>query len=94
MTIEKLGKEKVLVDKDKLLEAYMLFDRLYTKNLDNELNFAFLKIEEAIGLYYKRTLEKKEDKENDTIQTDFTLPHLTDDKTKLKRKRKTNDSKK
>ena len=63
MTIDnnKLGKEHVLVDKDKLLEAYIQLDQIYSKSLDSNLNFAFQQIENATGFHYKRTLENIND---------------------------------
>ncbi len=54
-----LGKEKILVDKDKLLQAYIELDQIFSRNLDGNLNFAFMKIEQATGLYYERSLVKK-----------------------------------
>jgi hypothetical protein len=55
----KLGKEKVLVDKDKLLDAYIQLDQMFKNSMDSNLTFAFMRIEEATGLYYERTLVKK-----------------------------------
>jgi hypothetical protein len=72
MTIDThLGKEKIELDKDALMLAYLSIDELYNQykakndwNVPDKLNFILFKLEDATGYQYWRTIKKKERKDN------------------------------
>jgi len=64
MTMKPQGKEKVIIDKDLLLQSYFQIEKIYNKTLDDELNIAFKNLEKAIGFRYIRTLEKTQTDED------------------------------
>jgi hypothetical protein len=80
MTIDQnLGKEKIEVDKDKLLMAFYELDELFIETkkennwkVSNALNQIFMNIEFATGLEYFRTLRKIERKKPELKDTNWT----------------------
>jgi len=66
MTINtKLGKEKIELDKDALLQAYFYLDKVFNKDMDSDVDLIYRSVEEATGYSFERTLKKREVKKYD-----------------------------
>jgi hypothetical protein len=59
------GKEKIILDKTALLEAYFYLDKLYHKTMDSDLEIVYSNLRKATGYDYDRTLRKVENNKHD-----------------------------